>query len=51
MKKAIAEEKRVAIANGHIEEGYPYISVIVDGGWSKRTYGHGFSANSGVVST
>nr|CAI5848746.1 unnamed protein product [Callosobruchus analis] len=45
------QEKQVAIEKGHIMlDGTPYIIVIVDGGWSKRTYGHGYNAVSGVVS-
>lgn len=31
-------------------DGTPYITVIADGGWSKRSYGHGYNAASGVVS-
>nr|CAI5852470.1 unnamed protein product [Callosobruchus analis] len=43
------QEKQVAIEKGHImPDGTPYITVIVDGGWSKRTYGHGYNAASGV---
>lgn len=44
------EEKRIATEKGHLTpEGTPYITVIADGGWSKRTYGHGYNAASGVV--
>jgi len=32
-------------------DGVPWITVYVDGGWSKRTYGHGYNAASGVVSS
>lgn len=52
MKKAGEEEKRIAIEKGDVTlEGTPYITVIGDGGWSKRTYGHGYNASSGVVSS
>ncbi|CAH1994216.1 unnamed protein product [Acanthoscelides obtectus] len=51
MKAAGIEEKRVAIEKGNLmPDGTPYITVIANGGWSKRTYGHGYNASSGVVS-
>lgn len=49
MKKAGNEERKLAIENGDItESGVPYITVIVDGGWSHRSHGHRYTANSGV---
>lgn len=45
-----AREKAIAIEKGHVEDGIPFITVIVDGGWSKRSYGHAYNASSGVVS-
>lgn len=51
MQKAGEEERKIAIEKGNVcVDGTPYITVIVDGGWSKRSYGHGFNAASGVVS-
>lgn len=51
MQKAGEEEKRIAIEKGNVcADGTPYITVIVDGGWSKRSYGHGYNAPSGLVS-
>ncbi|KAF2889466.1 hypothetical protein ILUMI_16707 [Ignelater luminosus] len=51
MQAAGEEERALAISNGNIDEdGVPYITVTVDGGWSKRSYGHSYTANSGVVS-
>ncbi|KAF2895265.1 hypothetical protein ILUMI_10914 [Ignelater luminosus] len=47
MKKAAEEERKLAIAEGNIENGVPYITVVVDGGWAKRYYGHGYSSMSG----
>ncbi|KAF2898134.1 hypothetical protein ILUMI_08043, partial [Ignelater luminosus] len=47
MKKAAEEERKLAIAEGNIENGVPYITVVVDGGWAKRSYGHGYSSMSG----
>lgn len=40
MKKAIEDKKRLAIEDGCVDEGMPFIKIIVDGGWSKRSYGH-----------
>lgn len=40
----LAEEK------GEVDsDGVPFTTVVVDGGWSKRSYGHNYSASSGVV--
>lgn len=53
MNAAGSEEKRMAeeaddyvIVNG---SKTPCIMVIVDGGWSKRSYGHSYDANSGTA--
>lgn len=44
------EERKLAIQNGDITDaGVPYITVIVDGGWSHRSHGHRYTANSGVA--
>ncbi|KAK4876094.1 hypothetical protein RN001_012516 [Aquatica leii] len=51
MEKAGVKEKEIARRNGHIDsDGVPWITVYVDGGWSKRSYGHNLNALSGVVS-
>lgn len=50
MEEAGKKGKEEAIKNGHIKDGIPWISVYVDGGWSKRSYGHSYNAASGVVS-
>lgn len=50
MTAAAKEEKEIAINKGHLLNGIPYITVVGDGGWSKRSYGHTYSASSGVVS-
>ena len=51
IKEAGENEKQRAIEKGNIDaDGVPWITVYVDGGWSKRTYGHNFNANSGTVS-
>ncbi|KAJ8673527.1 hypothetical protein QAD02_005437 [Eretmocerus hayati] len=41
MKLAIEEEKRLAILNGDVINGIPFITVIVDGSWGKRSYKSG----------
>ncbi|XP_045475419.1 uncharacterized protein LOC123681212 [Harmonia axyridis] len=49
MQKAGEEEKKLALEKGNVNaDGTPFITVIVDGGWSKRSYGHGYNAPSGV---
>lgn len=50
MKKHGEEEKRIALNKGHInKDGIPFISVYVDGGWAKRSYGHTYNANAGTA--
>jgi len=53
MALAAEEEKKLAVASEEFidVEGvqYPAIRVVLDGGWSKRTYGHGYNANCGVA--
>ena len=48
MLQAGCEEKQIAIQNNKYHQGIPVITVIVDGGWSKRSHKHSFNANSGV---
>lgn len=52
-KDAIAEEIRLATLSGSFitVEGrtYPNIMVKVDGGWAKRSYGHGFNSPCGIA--
>lgn len=51
MSKAGKEENAIAKEKGHVDaDGIPFISVYVDGGWSKRSYGHNYDAASGAVS-
>lgn len=49
MKENAEEEKRIAVEKGNYLNGVPYITVIGDGGWAKRSYGHGMNSASGVV--
>ena len=48
MAKAGKEEKKLAEESGDFYQGVPAITVIVDGGWSKRSHKHSYNANSGV---
>ena len=42
------EEKRLAEEAGEYHQGVPSITVVVDGGWSKRAHRHSYNAKSGV---
>ena len=42
-------EKRLAEVRGSYHDGVPAITVIVDGGWCKRSHKHSYNANSGVA--
>ncbi|KAF2902801.1 hypothetical protein ILUMI_03384 [Ignelater luminosus] len=48
MNKAADEERKLAMKAGDIEEGIPFITMIVGGGWARHSYGHGFSSLFGV---
>ena len=48
MLDAGKEEKRLAEERGDLHHGVPAITVIVDGGWSKRSHKHSYNAKSGV---
>lgn len=50
LKEAGAQEKKIAEEKGHYLNGVPYVTATGDGGWGKRTYGHGYNSSSGVVS-
>ena len=43
------EERKIALEKGNIDEGVPYISVICDGGWSKRSHKHTYNAPAGAA--
>ncbi|KAF5292866.1 hypothetical protein FQR65_LT11118 [Abscondita terminalis] len=44
------KEKQLAIEAGDVDiDGVPYISVIVDGAWCKRSYKTNYAASSGVA--
>lgn len=48
MIEAGKEERLLAEQNGDFHHGVPAITVIVDGGWSKRSHKHSYNAKSGV---
>ena len=41
-------EKRLAEERNDFHEGVPAVTVVVDGGWSKRSHRHSYNAKSGV---
>ena len=43
------KERQIAISNNSYCEGTPACTVVVDGGWSKRSHKHSYNANSGVA--
>ncbi len=49
MIEAGKEERQLAVEKGNYHEGVPAITVILDGGWSKRTHKHSYNAKSGVA--
>ena len=49
MTLAGKEQKEIAIANNSYHQGVPFVTVIVDGGWSKRTHKHSYNAKSRVA--
>ncbi|KAJ8882572.1 hypothetical protein PR048_014383 [Dryococelus australis] len=51
MELAIQKEVRFAQEEGHVYEGKTWIRVTIDGGWGKRSYGHGYNSNSGLTNS
>ena len=49
MIKAANEERLLAIERDDYHEGVPAITVVADGGWSKRTHKHSYNALGGVA--
>lgn len=51
MKEAADEERQAAIERGDIDEedGVPFISVVTDGCWCKRSYNKNYTSLSGVA--
>lgn len=51
IKEAAKEEAEIAKTLGEVDKttGVPYITVVADGAWSKRSYNVNYDATSGVV--
>ena len=49
MLKAGAEERQISVDKGSFHQEVPAITVITDGGWSKRTHKHSYNALGGVA--
>ncbi|XP_044271957.1 uncharacterized protein LOC123015933 [Tribolium madens] len=50
MIEAGQEEKRLAIENGDVtDNGIPYITVVCDGSWAKRSYRTNYNSLSGAA--
>ncbi len=49
MGEAGQEELTIAVEKSNYHEGVPAITVIVDGGWSKRSHKYSYNAKSGVA--
>lgn len=50
MKEAVENERQIARSEGSFDEEAEKIIVATDGCWSKRSYGSGYSAQSGSAS-
>ncbi|KAK5642956.1 hypothetical protein RI129_009123 [Pyrocoelia pectoralis] len=49
ISQAGAEEKQLALDAGNVEEDIPFVTVIVDGGWAKRSYAVIIGKNTGKL--
>ena len=49
MSEAGVAEETLAIQRGDFHHGIPAITVVADGGWSKRSHRHSYNARSGVA--
>jgi hypothetical protein len=49
MEEAGREERDLAVQRGDLHEGVPAITVVCDGGWSKRSHKHSYNAAGGVA--
>ena len=49
MLEAGKEETKLAEERGDYHHGVPAITIIVDGGWSKRSHKHSYNAKSSVA--
>ena len=49
MISAGTEEREAAIRDGKYDKDVPAITVITDGGWSKRSHKHTYNAAGGLL--
>jgi hypothetical protein len=42
-------EREMVILRNDLHEGVPAVTVVCDGGWSKRTHKHSYNINGGVA--
>ena len=49
MHEAAMQERDLAIEAGEFHDGVPAITVVCDGGWSKRSLRHSYNASGGVA--
>ena len=49
MMVAGQEERALAVAGNDYHEGVPAITVVCDGGWSKRSHKHSYNAMGVLV--
>ncbi|CAG4991464.1 unnamed protein product [Parnassius apollo] len=50
IKIAGEQERSIAIKKGHVSsDGVPFVTLYVDGGWLKRSYGHNYDSSSGMI--
>ncbi|GFS47266.1 uncharacterized protein TNIN_142771 [Trichonephila inaurata madagascariensis] len=50
MYRAALEEKQLAVQAGEVgPDGFPMLTVVVDGCWAKRSYRNNYSSLSGAV--
>ena len=49
MEAAGREEHMLAVERKDYHNGVPAVTVVADGGWSKRSHKHSYNAKSGVA--
>lgn len=50
MMEAHNQEISHAKLLGQLYDGKPWLRVVIDGGWSKRSHGHSYNAPAGILS-
>jgi hypothetical protein len=49
MKEAGEEERKLVESRAQFHHGIPAITVVVDGGWSRHSHKHTYTALGGVA--